>query len=163
MRMKIDYITNVSTTPNFSFETPTLSAGTWNFASPQGWTLSGHSGGVENVNDPTRFGNSNDFGTSPNKLNEQGGLGDQVAYVNLPSASNTGSATSDVIAIIEPNTTYQVTVAFGKTVIRSRIARRFHRAKRLLHRSRYLFHTLFLHDDNRIHRCHLHMDITSSR
>ncbi len=108
----LDENIEVTTDANLSFEFPAVAAGTWSSTNPTNWSFTGP-GGVENVDAATRYGSSG-FGTSPTKLNGQGGDGDQVGYINLPSSGSTGSATSAIIATIAPETTYVLTIAFGQ-------------------------------------------------
>ncbi len=113
LRLHVELHQEVTTEPNLSFEFPAVAAGTWSEDAPPNWSFIGVSGGVEHVDDPTRYGSSG-FGSPLAKLNGQGGDGDQVAYINLTSIATTGSATSAVIALIEPETTYTLTIAFGQ-------------------------------------------------
>ncbi len=113
LRLAAQLGSQVTPNLNLSFESPAVASGTASSGSPLSWTFMGASGGVENISAASRYGSAG-FGTSPTKLNGQGGDGDQVGYINLPASGATGSATSAVVTQIEPDKTYTLTIAFAQ-------------------------------------------------
>lgn len=98
--------------PNASFEDPdrTGLSPAYSSGNPAGWTFtSGVNGGIEEIRD-ARFGTS---GAEGSRLTALGGDGDQVGFINIGN-SGTGSATSEIVTTIEPNTTYTLTVSLGQ-------------------------------------------------
>ena len=119
-RLQAEFAPVELVTPDFSFETPPQAPGTWSPPTPVStsspyWTFTGVDGGVENISQSNRYGPADQFGSSPTKLNRQGGDGDQVGFVNLGTNQDImASAHSRAFAIIEPDTTYTLTIAFGQ-------------------------------------------------
>lgn len=109
-------VTDGTDAANLSFESPPQAAGKYSTGNPPGWTFTGESGGVENVNEAARYGDAAKFGEDDAKLEGQGGEGNQVGFINLGAAGGgaDASATSVVLAKVEPATTYTVTIAFAQ-------------------------------------------------